>query len=558
MMSNLSESSDDDSYSVTSADSSSHEVPKLEKQLYYFGLRGNRRLGPKLVFRTSTDVFTPPTGPENDARVMQLLGVYDHNKLGQDNLWATIREETVKLLDNRKIQFTSVDLARFRWEEQNTGGGRETVTSRVTIWVGVLPDSTTSGAAFESSEDILQLLKQHDIRDIDVAYRESVAYPRTGPALLAPVNNAHPLKDVMDRVTTTLGLPIAGLKTPGIQGTLGFYFGVGDDLYGVTARHVLFPEHLGNTVYNHVAGSRKKVILMGDRGFHDFLASIEDKIDTLKITVTILERSIATYRRRADDGNAQAATDLAAFEYDLKNKREAIDSHKAFLVTMKKDWSKLDDRVIGHVIWAPPITGLNKPHSYTQDVCVIKLNKKKIRPNFLGNVIDLGTEIDCGTFVKSMRPRVDAQSDFYYPEDRLFELRGILTPEQIGQPNNRDFKGDPVRSVIKRGQATLTTIGRLAGFESHERRYRLAGTFDSVEAAIYPYDNQSGPFSRGGDSGALIAGAGAEFIALLTGGTGTAESSDITYGTPMHWLWEDVIKPQFPGANLYFDSIPKK
>src|SRR6266576_439872 len=40
-----------------------------------------------------------------------------------------IRPKVVELLDNREIQHTSVDLARFRWDEQNTDGGRETVTS---------------------------------------------------------------------------------------------------------------------------------------------------------------------------------------------------------------------------------------------------------------------------------------------------------------------------------------------------------------------------------------------------------------------------------------------
>jgi hypothetical protein len=54
---------------------------------------------PKLVFRASTDVFTPPIGPEHDPRVMQLLGVHEHKKLGQDNLWATIREEVRDLLE---------------------------------------------------------------------------------------------------------------------------------------------------------------------------------------------------------------------------------------------------------------------------------------------------------------------------------------------------------------------------------------------------------------------------------------------------------------------------
>ena len=89
---------DDDSSSMTSVESS-HEIPKLEKYLYYFGLRGNRHLSPKLVFRASTDVFTPPTGPEHDPRIMQLLGVYHNNKLGLDNLWAAIREEVRDLLE---------------------------------------------------------------------------------------------------------------------------------------------------------------------------------------------------------------------------------------------------------------------------------------------------------------------------------------------------------------------------------------------------------------------------------------------------------------------------
>ncbi|KDQ10478.1 hypothetical protein BOTBODRAFT_640138 [Botryobasidium botryosum FD-172 SS1] len=95
---NLWEKDDDDS-SPTSV----HVVPKLEAHLYYFGIRGNRHWGPKLIYRTSTDIFTPPSGPEQDHRIMQLLSVHDHDKLGRNNLWATIRDEVVKLLDNRDI-----------------------------------------------------------------------------------------------------------------------------------------------------------------------------------------------------------------------------------------------------------------------------------------------------------------------------------------------------------------------------------------------------------------------------------------------------------------------
>ena len=161
-----------------------------------------------------------------------------------------VRPKTVQLLDN-KIKFTSVDLVRFRWKEETEDGRGKPVTSPVTIWIGVLPDSTNGDAAFNSAQGIIKLLKQHELDDIDIVYRESESQPLVGPILYAPVNDFHPLKSVIDWLTTPLSLPISGLKTRHIQGTLGFYFKIGDDLYGVTARHVLFPDTEGNDVYRY-------------------------------------------------------------------------------------------------------------------------------------------------------------------------------------------------------------------------------------------------------------------------------------------------------------------
>jgi hypothetical protein len=84
---------EDDSSSISSVETSGHSVPQLEAYLYYFGIRGDRRRGPKLIYRTSKDVFTPPLGQEEDPRVMQLLPVHEHDALGKDGLWASIRSE---------------------------------------------------------------------------------------------------------------------------------------------------------------------------------------------------------------------------------------------------------------------------------------------------------------------------------------------------------------------------------------------------------------------------------------------------------------------------------
>ena len=284
-----------DSSSISAVESSCYDVSKLEAHLYYFGIRGPRCWGPKLIFRTSKDVFTAPSGPEQDPRLMQLRPVYEHPKLGKDDLLAAIRSkvrdllevlqsadcrltfcsEVVELLDQRNIQHSSIDLVCFSWVEGNEDIEEDdmdieeddmdiedvditvapygtVVITPVTIWVGVLPDTLAGEVAFHSSKDILDLLKEHGISDVEVAYRESVARGFSGPELFAPVSDLNPLKAVIDPVTTALGLPIAGLKSLKNQGTMGFYFRVGQDLYAVTARHVMFPEDQGNNPYSYV------------------------------------------------------------------------------------------------------------------------------------------------------------------------------------------------------------------------------------------------------------------------------------------------------------------
>jgi hypothetical protein len=119
----------------------------------------------------------------------------------QGELWRFVRNKVIELLDARGIKLTSVDFVRFRWME-HTVDSVKTVTTPVTIWIGVLPDSLTADVAFDSCNDILQSLEKHDIFDIEVAYRESMAKPLNGPELYAPVSDHHLPKNVINLVTT--------------------------------------------------------------------------------------------------------------------------------------------------------------------------------------------------------------------------------------------------------------------------------------------------------------------------------------------------------------------
>ncbi|KAI0371563.1 hypothetical protein BV20DRAFT_1120600 [Pilatotrama ljubarskyi] len=149
----------------------------------------------------STDVFMPPSGPFLDVHRMELLDVGHREKLSENLLWRTVLGKIVALLDGQEIQFTSIDFVRFRSAEHdaNLNGARKAVTSRPTIWIGVLPDTTSAEAAFDSSQKILRLLIGYDVHDVDVAYRESIARFLGGSPLWAPVNDFSPVKDVSRR-----------------------------------------------------------------------------------------------------------------------------------------------------------------------------------------------------------------------------------------------------------------------------------------------------------------------------------------------------------------------
>ncbi len=112
------------------------------------------------------------------------------------------------------------------------------------------PDSTTCEQAHHAAMGILRLLERHHVSDVEVAFRESEVKFSAGSELFAPVSDEDHLKDAIDNLSTALSLPIAGLKTK-MQGTLGFYFRVGDDLYAVTARHILFKDDDPNVEYNY-------------------------------------------------------------------------------------------------------------------------------------------------------------------------------------------------------------------------------------------------------------------------------------------------------------------
>ena len=360
-------------------------ISKAEATFYYAGIS---RSPPKLVYRTSRDPFVMPRGPEAYRRLKYLYPVYDH-KLG--NKWEYVRPKVRGLLDKYRVRFSTIDLVRFRTvPDQQTPAA----ISPIVIWVGVLPDSLATEDAFNSANAILALLKNEGITAVDIEFRESVFRRSAGAELYEPASDLDATRHVIDPLTTALGLPIAAAKTPHFQGTMGFYFRDQNDLYGVTARHVLFPadEYSSDYTYNP-SGPRKEVLLMGTKAWDDYLKSVQIQIGNLATAAEIYRGSIRRLEGRVE-GDTPAAKkarkELKKTRELLEETTEAIDELQKLYEQTKKDFGKPNQRVIGHIVWSPAITVGTTPHGFTKDVCVVKLDKARFLPNFKGNVIDLG------------------------------------------------------------------------------------------------------------------------------------------------------------------------
>lgn len=133
---------------------------------------------------------------------------------------------------------------------------------------------------------------------------------------------------------------------------------------------------------------------MGDIAFTDYKYSIQAYIGTLVDTVKTLKVRVAACTRDVEKGIDidNSRVELQENVVKLSKTERHIAELKNFFLIIDKKWRKRKHRVIGHVVWAPPITTGTPPHNYACDLCVIELDKNKFK-NLMGNVLCLGAKI---------------------------------------------------------------------------------------------------------------------------------------------------------------------
>ncbi len=122
----------------------------------------------------------------------------------------------------------------------------------VTIWIGVFPESISATDAHDVAQDILALLKDYNISDVDIDFRESLYTREVGHQLQKPVHPLHSLADFVRPITSTLGLSISNKARLDTQGTMALYLAEGgesDRLLGLSCRHVLIGDKEANVDY---------------------------------------------------------------------------------------------------------------------------------------------------------------------------------------------------------------------------------------------------------------------------------------------------------------------
>ncbi|TRM67082.1 hypothetical protein BD626DRAFT_452493 [Schizophyllum amplum] len=556
-----SESERNTASSATSYSADPHAVSVEEGLQYYAGIPSY----PILIYRTGKEKWSAPKGPEAYDRLKKLLPVFDHpiaevwnNDLG----W-----KVVGVLDAHHIRFTTIDVVRFKtvvgyeYLEDEGKSSDGPIIGPVTIWVGVLPNTTSPTAAHNSARDVLALLAAYHLDDVDIDFRESMYIRTVGPRLHRHLDELDPLSRIVGPITSTLGLGISTMDTLYAEGTMALYLTKGDGIgtiFGLTSRHVVIPLKANNVDYVYYPnGQAKTVVLLGQRGFAELINTIKLEIGGHGITIERWRSRIAGFKRRE---LGLDATDVAtARAYRLKTQKlvdkaeVAIAALANLLKEVNQHWADPNDRILGRVIRSPAISFGVGPQRFTEDYAIIQLDRDKLGEGFVGNKIDLGqTKLTFVEFTRKCYPHT-ADWRFRYPVDGLLRLEGILSDDQMRKPDMHGLANEPCLLVVKNGSASGTTIGRANGIFSIVREYLDDSHINqtSMEWAILNYGSSNlEVFSKPGDSGSIIADIRGRIGGMLTGACGNDELSDMTYATPFWWLLERIHTNGSPDVHL--------
>lgn len=340
---------------------------------------------PISVYRTG-DEWPVPKGPQAQRVPREARPICNHPIRA---VWHTLGEQVYMFLDSLEVMWSTIDPVRFAEEEGKAGP--------LYLWVGVNPRSLSLEVAKAAAVGCKKILAAAQFPDIEIAFRESIFTRSAGPQLLKQVLSVDPTADIRSPFTGTLGVQIASHTTPHFEGTGALYLcegGQSNRVFLLTARHVLLPPSVcHNKLYErkNTSQPRHEVLILGSKAYPNALEDMMAEIGRKLIFVDHYKRELAALGEADEGEDVTVAEARQSFKGELVKAEKTITAINTFHGDITKHWSMVSQRVLGHIVHAPPISVGTGPKKFTEDWALIELNRDKINwNNFKGNVVYLG------------------------------------------------------------------------------------------------------------------------------------------------------------------------
>jgi hypothetical protein len=506
--------------------------------------------GTPCVFKSGPD-WHVRKGPQAQGIEREARPVYRH-AIGPT--WLSIGECIYHGLDSSGVKWTSINPLAY------ADAGEAKPFCSLILSIGVKPYSLLYEAAVDAATVVKNILAEAGFPAIEVAFVESVVTRSVaaGPKLLSFDPLLDDVPDLRKPFTTTLGLSIAPLKYPHLEGTAALYFRLDKDNKRtaiLTCAHVARPPPVyANTgmTRRNPSQAREEFVALGNGGYNNAVKAMMSTIRDLLRSIDAWNDVLGRLGEPVGGEDIKVTERRKEYVELVVNAKKKIEKVNAIHGEVTKRRTTPDQRVVGFVLHSEKIEVSVEPYGFTKDWALIELYEEKIDwPSFKGNKVYVGGNLSIADFGNTMFPQPVDQANYHYPRDGLLQAYGVVQDDEIRDPQHLDVHGETCLLVVKNGLTTGTTVGRANGLESFTRTYDDHGIQQtSIEIAVLPYDKTRGKFSDAGDSGSIVLARDGRILGILTGGAGPTDETDITYITPYWWI-EQQIKAKYPGCFLY-------
>jgi len=371
-------------------------VSEYERTTYYNGISLDP---PELLYRSDLldNPFSLPKGRHSPTPTKTVHGVFN-TRLNE--VWHDVAPQICKLLKARHIRYSAVKAARFFTHGEDEKG----CLGPIVIWIATHPKTTTAENAHDVSPDIISLLETFGVKGAVIEWYEGAVETLAALPLLRVTLDTNPTYYVRRFLTAVLGMPITTKEREAddAQGSVGFFFHENrtrrDEpsarVFGVSNCHVLRKTATVDYEFKETGAARQLVRVAGSRRFQRGVNKIRAHIGHLGSDAELLVTEIADLELQlaSDDPDEveEAEAGVKAKQTKLTEVKKDIGVLEAFYNELNAQWSDIGRRNIGHVDWAPKISVDVEGDRYTMDVGTFELDEARFKPNFKGNVIDLG------------------------------------------------------------------------------------------------------------------------------------------------------------------------